>query len=154
VRAFSHHAERASCISRSLVREKHSRSDWFTYVPSQARTTQPGCGWPCLMRAQLACLVDGASATWLEETAIGFTEGCVWMQLLYVMCPRDPGPVKTADFHVSLEPDCGATFARDGPRPVASGPNQTSAPCMRRAWFRSAQATNHLLDFSAPPGPS
>ena len=87
------------------------------------------------MRAQLACLVDGASATWLEETAIGSTEGYVWMQLLYVhvpsMCPREPGPVETADFHISLEPDCGAAFARDGPRPVASAPNQTSARCMR-----------------------
>ena len=52
----------------------------------------------------------------------------------------------SADFHISLEPGRGAAFARDGPDPVASAPNQSSAPCMRRAWFRSVQATNRALD--------
>jgi len=33
-------------------------ADWFTSAPSQARTTQPGRGWPGPTRAQLACLVD------------------------------------------------------------------------------------------------
>jgi len=101
------------------------------------------------MRAQLACLVDGASATWLEETAIGSMEGYVWMQLLYVhvpsMCPREPSPVETADFHVSLETVVPLLHVMGLARRLVHH---------AASLFRSAQATNHLLDFSAPPEPS
>ena len=62
-------------------------------------------------------------------------DGLMWMQFLYMhvlsLRPREPGPPETADFHVSLEPGRGAAFACDGPGPMASAPNQTSARCMR-----------------------
>jgi hypothetical protein len=93
------------------------------------------CTSACWLGCAAVCLV-----TWLYACAICFSIVCA----LLPTC-GEPVSAETADLLACLEPGSRGTFARAGPSSRGRAGNQTSTPCIPRAWFNFMRATKQAL---------